>query len=408
MLCHIRECATCQQNKDEHTHPTGLLQPLPIPEHKWESISMDFITGLPKVQGKDGIFVVVDRLTKFAHFFAISMEYSASQVANLFFKEIFRLHGLPRTIVSDRDSRFMSTFWQELFRLVGTELTPNTSYHPQTDGQTEIVNKWVEGYLRNYVTGQQRAWVKWLHLGEYCYNTTHHMSIGMSPFRALYGYDSLTFMEIAFGDSRAPMAKEWIQESQDILRELKDHLQRAQNQQKFYADKHRVERSFEVGDLVYLRLQPYRKESIKKSGVEKLKPHFYGPYRVRRKVGAVAYELELPLGSKIHNVFHVSCLKRALGQHVTTNEELPPVDEEGQLILIPEEILEMREKKLRNMSIKEYLIKWKSFPIEDATWEGEQVLQHPGLRIACGQAISSRGDCNVPFHVILTMGDLVA
>jgi hypothetical protein len=213
--------------------------------------------------GKDGIFVVVDRLTKFAHFLAISMEYSASQITNLFFREIFRLHGLPKTIVSDWDSRFMSTFWQELFRLVGTELTPSTSYHPQI----EIVNKWVEGYLKNYVVGQQRAWVKWLHLGEYCYNTTHHMSIGMSPFKALYGYDSLTFMEIAFGDSRAPMAKEWIQESQDILRELKDHLQRAQNQHKFYADKHRVEHSFEVGDLVYLRLQPYRQASIKRSSM---------------------------------------------------------------------------------------------------------------------------------------------
>jgi hypothetical protein len=277
--------------------------------------------------------------------------------------------------VSDRDSRFMSIFWQELFRLVGTELTPNTSYHPQTDGQTEIVNKWVEGYLRNYVTGQQKAWVKWLYLGEYCYNTTYHMSIGMSPFKALYSYDPLTFVEIVFGDSRAPMAKEWIQESQDILKELKDHLQRAQNQHKLYADRHRVERTFEVGDLVYLRLQPYRQASIKKNGTEKLKPRFYGPYRVKRKVGEVAYELELPQGSKIHNVFHVSCLKRALGQHVVANEELPPVDEEGHLILIPEEVLEVREKQLRNRDIKEYLIKWKKFPIEDATWESEQVLQ---------------------------------
>jgi hypothetical protein len=145
VMRYVRECTTCQQNKVEHTHPTGLLQPLPIPTYKWESISMDFITGFPKVQGKDGIFVVVDRLTKFAHFFAISMEYSASQVAELFFREVFRLHGLPKNIVSDRDSRFMSTFWQELFRLVGTELTPSMSYHPQTDGQTEIVNKWVEG-----------------------------------------------------------------------------------------------------------------------------------------------------------------------------------------------------------------------------------------------------------------------
>ena len=173
---------------------------------------------------RDNIFVVVDQLTKYAHFFAIPTEYRASQVAELFFREIFRLHGLPKNIVSDKDNRFMSAFWQELFRLISTELTPSTSYHPQTDGQTEIVNKWVEGYLRNYVAGQQRAWIRWLHLGEYCYNTTHHMSIGMSPFRALYGYDAPSFVEMAFGESRAPKAKDWIQESQDILKALKDNL----------------------------------------------------------------------------------------------------------------------------------------------------------------------------------------
>lgn len=112
---------------------------------------MDFMTGLSKVQGKDCIYVVVDRLTKYAHFFPIAATYTTSQVADLFFREVFRLHGLPKTIVSDRDNRFMSSFWQELFRVTGTELTPSTSYHPQTDGQTEVVNKWLEGYLRNYV-----------------------------------------------------------------------------------------------------------------------------------------------------------------------------------------------------------------------------------------------------------------
>jgi hypothetical protein len=115
---------------------------------------MDFITGLPKKKGKDCIFVAVDRLSKFSHFFSLATNFSETQVAELFFREIFRLHGLPKTIVSDRDNRFMSTFWQELFRLVGTSLTPSTIYYPQKDGKTEIVKKWVEGYLRNYVAGQ--------------------------------------------------------------------------------------------------------------------------------------------------------------------------------------------------------------------------------------------------------------
>jgi hypothetical protein len=136
LLKKIQECMTCQQNNSEKTHPIGLLQPLPIPEQKWESISMDFITGLPRVQGMDCIFVVVDKLTKFAHFFTIPTDYKAIQVVELFFREVFRLHGLPKQIVSDRDGRFINAFWQEIFRLTGIKLATSTSYHPQTYGQT--------------------------------------------------------------------------------------------------------------------------------------------------------------------------------------------------------------------------------------------------------------------------------
>jgi hypothetical protein len=115
--------------------------------------------------------------------------------------------------VSDRDSRFLNTFWQELFNLAGTELTPSTSYHHKTNEQTEIVNKWVEGYLHHYVFGKQKEWIRWLHLGEYCYNTTHHMSIRMSPFMALYDYEVPSLLDLEFAESRAPKAKYWIQES---------------------------------------------------------------------------------------------------------------------------------------------------------------------------------------------------
>jgi hypothetical protein len=218
-------------------------------------------------------------------------------------------------------------------------------------------------------------------MGEYCYNTTHHMSIRMSPFRAFYGYDAPTFVDIVFGDSRVPVAKDWVQESQRIMRAIKENLHAAQNQQKIYADRQRIERSFEVGDLVFLRLQPYRQSPLKRSGAKKLKPRFYGLYRVIRRVGKVAYELELLKGSKIHNVFHVSCLKKAMGQQINTSKEMPPLDEEGELELVPKEVLEQREHRLRNGVIKEYLIRWRGLPVEDATWEGEHILQHPGLML---------------------------
>lgn len=140
VLRHVRECMTCQQIKTEHTFPIDLLQPLPILKQKSTGLSTDFITGLPRVQGKDCIYVVVDMLTKYAYFL-IAVDFTTSQVAELFFREVFRLHSVPKTIVSDRDNRFLSSFWQELFRLASTSLTPSTSYHPQMDGQIEIVNK---------------------------------------------------------------------------------------------------------------------------------------------------------------------------------------------------------------------------------------------------------------------------
>ena len=146
-----------RKNKSELTCLASLLQPFPIPNKKWDNISMDFITGLPKYLGKDCIYVVVDRMRKFSHLFSVTSYFSSAQVADIFFKEIFRLHGLPKSIVSDRDSRFMGSFCQELFRLVGTQLTPRTSYHPQTDGQTQMVNQCLEGFLRNYVVEQQKA-----------------------------------------------------------------------------------------------------------------------------------------------------------------------------------------------------------------------------------------------------------
>lgn len=148
----------------------------------------------------------------------------------------------------------MGNFWQELFRLCGTELTPSTSYHPQTERQTEIVNKWVEGYLRNYISRQQKAWVKWLHFCEYCYNSTQHMTIQMTPFRALYGYDAPSFLDLLLSDCRVPSVGELLQENQDIMSALRENIQKAQNQKKQYVDQRRVERSFEVEDMVYLML----------------------------------------------------------------------------------------------------------------------------------------------------------
>ena len=188
MIEFVTACLTCQQHKGEHVPTPGLLQPLPIPFKPWTDISMDFIEGLPKSNHKEDILVVVDRFSKYSHFISLSHPFSAKDVAALFFEQVHKLHGLPATIVSDRDAVFLSQFWTQLFKKLGTQLCHSTAYHPQTDGQTERVNQCLENYLRCMTSDHPKQWSTWLAMAEWWYNTTYHTAIKMSPFEALYGY----------------------------------------------------------------------------------------------------------------------------------------------------------------------------------------------------------------------------
>ena len=152
--------------------------------------------------------------------------------------------------------------------------------------------------------------------------------------------------------------------------------------------------------MVYLDLQPYNKSTLKEKGVENLKPQFYGPYGVICRVGEVAYELELPIGSKIHKIFHVPCLKKAIGQHVVATMDLPPIDDEGHLVLQPESILDTQKRQLRNMVIKEYLVQWRNLLDEDATWEGEKILNHPSLQLLEDKQHLRGEDYNSPNYLL--------
>ena len=154
----IKQCKTCQHAKHSHTHPAGLLQPLPIPVGVWKDLSMDFIEGLPKSKGHSVILVIVDRLTKFAHFLPVRHPYTVSSIAKLFLDNIVKLHGMPQSIILDRDPIFVSSFWRELFKLYKVNLNLSTAYHPQTDGQTERINQCLEMYLRCAVQDSPKTW----------------------------------------------------------------------------------------------------------------------------------------------------------------------------------------------------------------------------------------------------------
>lgn len=184
---YVAECDICQRNKRENIPTPGLLHCLHIPNQKWEEISMDFIDDLPMSDSKEKIFVVVDRLTKYAHFMAIKKTNSTKQIAKVFCKNIYKLHGLLKVIVSDRHVKFKGNFWNDFCNQATITLNMSLSYHPQTDGQTEIVNKCLETYLRCFVTDKHNKWSQWLHLAKWWYNTTHHALAKMTPFKVLYG-----------------------------------------------------------------------------------------------------------------------------------------------------------------------------------------------------------------------------
>lgn len=268
----ISECHQCQISKHETCRSPGLLHPLPIPSQAWQHITMDFIEGLPPSHSKDTIWVIVDRFTKYSHFIALHHPYTASHLAHLFLDTIYKLHGLPLSIVFDRDRIFTSHFWKELFHLLGVQQHMTTAYHPQTDGQSERVNQCLETYLRCMCCHTPKKWFTWLPLAEFWYNTTYHSSIALTPFEALYGYKPTPLALATYMHPQVIGVESTIQEKLDIQLHLKRLLQKAQDRMKTVADRQRQHREFQLGNWVYLKLKPYKQHSIRLHKAWKLSP----------------------------------------------------------------------------------------------------------------------------------------
>ena len=214
---HVRECQVCQINKTNSLSPAGLLQPLPIPQNIWKDITMDFIEALLRSGGFDTIWVIVDRLSKYSHFVPLKHPFNAQGLAHLFVKEIIRLHDIPKSIVSDRGKIFMGHFWQEIRKLQGTKLNFTSAYHPESNGQTEVMNKHLGNYLRCFISTKRTSWCSWLPWAEFCYNTSYHVSSHTTPFKIVYGRDPLTLCRYGNPKSLVDNIDRYLQERDQVL-----------------------------------------------------------------------------------------------------------------------------------------------------------------------------------------------
>jgi hypothetical protein len=378
---YIALCDVCSRVKAEHQKPAGLLQPLPIPDWKWDKIGMDFITGLPKTRpGYNSIWVVVDRLTKVVHFIPVKTTYTSAKLAKIYMNKIVCLHGVPKGIVSDRGTQFTSHFWRQLHESLGIRLEFSTMFHPQTDGQTERVNQILEDMLRACALDYGSSWDENLPYAEFSYNNSYQSSIGMSPFEALYARKCRTPLLWDGVGEHSFFGPDLIKEAEEKVRLTRDRLKVAQSRKKSYADSKRKEVTYEVGDRAYLRVSPLC--GVKRFEIKgKLAPRFIGPYKILARKGEVAYQLELPEAlSAVHNVFHVSQLKKChpdmVGAPLRDIVPLEEVQLEGDLTYEekPIKILETSERATRTKTIRFCKVQWSHHTEEEATWERDDDL----------------------------------
>ncbi|GJR13794.1 putative reverse transcriptase domain-containing protein [Tanacetum coccineum] len=344
---YVSRCLTCSKIKAEHQKPSGFLQQPEIPEWKWEKITMDFVTKLPKSSsGHDTIWVVVDRLTKSAHFLPIREDYKTEKLAKIYTNEIVARHGVPVSIISDRDGRFTSHLWQAFQKALGTRLDMSTAYHPQTDGQSERTIQTLEDMLQACV-----------------------MDFGGSL------------------DTHLPMIDfPIITVTTQALRKIEN----GKSRQKSYADKRRKPLEFKVGDRVLLKVSPW-KGVVRFGKKGKLAPRYVGPFEIVERVGPVAYRLKLPQElSCVHDTFHVSNLKKCLAEsHVQVPLDEIEIDENLRVVEEPIEIVERDVKKLKQRRIPLVKLHWNSRQGAEYTWEHKDPFRMKYLHLFSEPVLSS-------------------
>ena len=365
---YIAGCVECQRNKSSSRKPMGLLHPLQIPEARWQSISLDFMMPLPKTKdGFDGILVIVDRLSKMMHCFPVHTTITGAGVAKLYLDNIFRHHGMPQDVVSDRDPRFTGVFWRELWRLLGTRLAMSVSNHPQTDGQTERANRTLQDILRAMVNDNQSDWDQHLIKAEFAYNNSVQASTGHTPFYLNYGqHPRMPMTSVAEGATRVPAVLEMLSELRTGLTKTKENIKKSQERQSRVANQHRRPHEFIIGDLVWLFADNINRPDVQ---CNKFAAKFEGPFPITALIGDTSVRLKLPVSWHINDSFHVSMLKKYVGNDVSafTGRGMPPpppaLDE-------AEDLWEVERclQKRRNRQQVLVLVKWLGHPRCENTW----------------------------------------
>jgi hypothetical protein len=370
----VGTCVPCQRNKSSTQAPAGLLQPIPVPGRRWEVVTWDLITGLPATEeGSDAIAVFVDKLTKMVRLVACQETDGAQEVAKHFVDAVFRSHGVPKTLLTDRDPRFTSNLFREISKLLGVKQAMSTAFHPQTDGQTERVNRVVEEMLRHFVQPRLDDWDQHFAMVEFAINNAHQDSTGNTPFFLNYGQHTLTPVS-AKHDSAVPAAIQFTLGVRAALQEARQLLVAAQDRQKALANAGRRDVVFAPDDMVWLNTKNL---TLKHPGTRKLLPRYVGPFKVMQRIGEVAYKLKLPAKLKMHDVFHVSLLKpyRSDGRYPAMPEV---IDLTGELSYQVETILAHRERRAggrgRLRTLTSYLVKYADLGPEYNAWVPEKQL----------------------------------
>jgi hypothetical protein len=378
---YVRSCDVCCRSKIPRHRPYGLLQPLPIPSGPWKSISLDFITDLPLSKNFDAILTVVDRFTKMAHFIPCTKAINSEETAHIVMKEVFRHHGLPNDIISDRGPQFIAKFWQHLLQMLEISCKLSSSHHPQTDGQTERTHQTLEQYLRCFINYQQDNWVDLLHFAEFAYNNSVHSSTGYTPFFANTGchprWKMIEYPEI----SKSPSIEDRLRQLQEVHAALSHHLQNAQAKQKQAADRHRLNSSpeepkFQIGDRVWL----LRRNVKTTRPCDKLDYQRLGPFVISGQINDVAFRLDLPSHMRLHPVFHVSLLEPYICSSIPNRIVSPPPP--VQLVDGPEfEVKAILDSKIVRNKLY-YLVDWLGYTPNDRTWEPAENLDNASELVA--------------------------